>query len=198
MALLWVMSLDLLYALCSSTVVGEDTALYCYHAGVPAPLPSGNNPTFAARCHRVWGHHESPRKQVSNNDFYPPDPAGCGQQVFLTVFGKSGRLNVGRVGAEKPTGEEIWSLKYHCRLNQWGMVFLASIFHLLCVLVLVCKNILMLLLQTLASNPSSAPYDGEYWEQGLKLSSPGRARDIWVYRDVKVGRWLEALLGRAS
>lgn len=45
-------------------------------------------------------------------------------------------------------------------------------------LVLVCKNILIMLLQTLTPNPTSAQYDGEYWEQVLKLSNLGRARDI--------------------
>ena len=120
--------------------------------------------------------------EVSNNAFHPPDPAGCGQQVFLTVFGKPERLNVDRVGAGKPIEKEIWSLQYHCKLTQCGMVFLASIFHLLCVLVLVCRNILITLLQTLASNPTSTQYDGEYWEQGLKLPSLGRAGDIWVSR----------------
>lgn len=42
--------------------------------------------------------------------------AYLGQQVILTVFGKSGGLNVDTVHADKPTGKEIWSLLYHCRL----------------------------------------------------------------------------------
>lgn len=39
--------------------------------------------------------------------------AYLGQQVILTVFGKSGGLNVDTVHADKPTGKEIWSLLYH-------------------------------------------------------------------------------------
>lgn len=160
--------------------------------GSQLPFPRGTAPLLLLP-HIDGG--DTTQAKVSNNASHPPDPAGCDQQVFLTVFGKLERLNVDRVGADKPIRKEIWSLQYHCRLNQQGMVFLASIFHLLLMLVLVCKNILIMLLQTLASKPISTQYDRE---QCFKLSSPGRARDIWGCRDVKIGKWLEAVLGRAG
>lgn len=45
-------------------------------------------------------------------------------------------------------------------------------------LVQACKNILMVLLQTLAPNPTSTQHDGDPCEQSLKLLSSGENRDV--------------------
>jgi len=143
-------------ALWDCTLVGEDTALSCYHPGPQDPLPSGTAPLL---LHPDTGCGDTMKTCVSKSLIMLSillALQGCGQQVFLTVFGKSERLNVDRVGADETLGKGIWSLQYHHRLNQWGIVFQASIFHLLCVLVLGCNNILIVLLQTLASNLTSA------------------------------------------